>query len=206
MKIGIIGAGNIGLTAAKLLVQAGHEIALSNSRGPSSLADAIAELGPKAHADTVDNAAAFGEVVLLAVPFRAPEALPHADLVANKIVIDAMNPYSADFNIMDLSPSTSSEETAKRLPDARLVKAFNTIASQQLAKQGDGTKPETQRRAIFVAGDDPKAKAVVANLVRDMGFAPVDTGSLREGGQKQQPGAILYNKNLTAEEADQLLN
>lgn len=206
MKIGIIGAGMIGHTVAKLFVQAGHEVAISNSRGPESLRDAVAELGPNAHADTVDHAAAFGEVVLLAVPWRSPEALPHADLVANKIVIDAMNPYAADFTIMDLGASTSSEETARRLPDTRLVKAFNTIAFKDLATQGDLAKPEAERRAIFVAGDDAGAKAVVTELIRQIGFAPVDTGSLHEGGKNQQPGTALYNKPLTAAEAQKELN
>ena len=78
MKVGIIGAGNIGGTAARLLVHAGHEVAISNSRGPESLAGLVAELAPKAHAMTVDDAARFGDVVLLAVPWRTPEALPSA--------------------------------------------------------------------------------------------------------------------------------
>lgn len=205
MKIGIIGAGNIGHTAARLLVRAGHEVALSNSRGPKSLNEIIAELGPNAHAATVNEAAHFGEVILLAVPWRSPEALPHPDLVANKIVIDAMNPYSADYKLIDLGEHTSSEETAKRLPDARLVKAFNTIRADHLAKQSDVSKPENQRRAIFIAGDDSRAKAVVASLIRDMGFAPVDTGSLSEGGRQQDPNAPFYDKAMTAEEAHRVV-
>ncbi|MFD2571651.1 NADPH-dependent F420 reductase [Spirosoma soli] len=206
MKIGIIGAGNIGHTVAKLFVEAGHEVALSNSRGPESLKDIVAELGPTAHADTVDNAAAFGEVILLAVPWNSPEALPHSDLVANKIVIDAMNPYGPNGQVLDLGDSTSSEETAKRLPDARLVKAFNTIWFKHLAEQGDISKPEAQRRAIFVASDDAGAKAIVSDLIREIGFAPVYTGSLHEGGRKQQPDTPMYGKDLTAEEAQQALS
>lgn len=205
MKIGIIGAGHIGHTLAKLFVKAGHEVALSNSRGPASLKDIVAELGPNAHADTVDNAAAFGEVILLAVPWKSPEALPHADLVANKIVIDAMNPYGPNGQVIDLGHTTSSEETAKCLPDARIVKAFNTIQFKHLAEQGDTTKPEPQRRAIFIASDDASAKAVISNLIREIGFAPVDTGSLREGGRKQQPDSPLYGKEMTSEEAQQVL-
>ena len=108
MKIGIIGAGHIGHAAARLLVNAGHEVALSNSRGPKSLNDLVAELGPNARAATVNEAAHFGEVILLAVPWRSPEALPHPDLVANKIVIDAMNPYSADYKLIYLGERTSS--------------------------------------------------------------------------------------------------
>nr|WP_262923933.1 NAD(P)-binding domain-containing protein [Spirosoma liriopis] len=205
MKIGIIGAGNIGRTMARLFIAAGHEVALSNSRGPESLKEIIDELGPNARAETVDNAAAFGEVVLLAVPWRSPEALPHPDLVANKVVIDAMNPYSADSNVIDLGESTSSEETARRLPDTLLVKAFNTIWYKHLAEQGDPAKPEAERRAIFIASDDPSAKTVVSDLIRAIGFAPVDAGSLHDGGRKLQPDTPLYGKELTATQAQEAL-
>ena len=205
MKIGIIGAGNIGHTAARLFVEAGHEVALSNSRGPESLRDVVAGLGEKAHAATVDEAAQFGEIVLLAVPWSKPEALPGAQTVAGKIVIDAMNPYKPGGGFYDLGDSTSSEETAKRLPGARLVKAFNTIWYKHLAEQGDVSKPEDQRRAIFIAGDDADAKAIVSDLIRTIGFAPVDTGSLPEGGRKQQPDTDIYNKSLTGAEAREAL-
>jgi predicted dinucleotide-binding enzyme len=201
MKIGIIGAGNIGATVARLFVKAGHEIAISNSRGPDSLRNLVAELGPRAHAMTVDEAARFGDVVLLAVPWRSPEALPTPDAVAGKIVIDAMNPYKADFTFYDLGDSTSSEETAKRLPGARLVKAFNTIYYQHLASRGRTDLPVGQRHTIFVAGDDAQAKRTATQLIEEIGFAPVDTGSLRDGGRKQQPGSAIYNKPMTGLEA-----
>jgi hypothetical protein len=201
MKIGIIGAGNIGATAARLFVRAGHEVGISNSRGPDSLRGLVAELGPQAHAMTVNDAARFGDLVLLAVPWRSPEALPKPDLVAGKIVIDAMNPYLPDSTIQDLGDSTSSEESAKRLPGARLVKAFNTIYYQHLASRGRTDLPVDQRHAIFVAGDDEDAKQVVKRLIEEIGFAPVDTGSLRDGGRKQQPGSPIYNKPMTGSEA-----
>jgi predicted dinucleotide-binding enzyme len=205
MRIGIIGAGMIGATAARLFVKAGHEVAVSNSRGPDSLRDLIAELGPRARAATVDDAARFGEIVLLAVPWRTPEALPNPEVVRGKIVIDAMNPYSAGGGFADLGDSSSSEETAKRLPGARVVKAFNTIYYQHLATQGRADLPEDQRRAIFVAGDDKEAKANVSRLIRELGFAPVDTGTLREGGKRQQPNTPIYNKTITGSEATKLL-
>lgn len=205
MRIGIIGAGMIGATAARLFAKAGHEVAVSNSRGPDSLRDLITELGPRARATTVDDAARFGEVILLAVPWRAPEALPAPDLVRGKIVIDAMNPYAAGGGMADLGDSSSSEETAKRLPGARLVKAFNTIYYQHLATQGRSDLPESQRRAIFVAGDDADAKATVSRLIRELGFAPVDTGALREGGKRQEPNTPIYNKTITANEATRML-
>ncbi len=95
MKIGIVGSGNIGGTLARLFMQAGHEVALSNSRGPASLQAFVQELGPKAHAMTVEEAAKFGEVVVVAIPFRNVEGLPAPEWVKGKIVVDAMNPYAA---------------------------------------------------------------------------------------------------------------
>ena len=205
MKIGVIGAGNIGATAARLFIHAGHEIAISNSRGPDSLHELVILLGPRAHAMTVDDAAGFGDVILLAVPWRSPDALPKPEAVAGKIVIDAMNPYKPDFTFYDLGDSTSSEETAKRLPGARLVKAFNTIYYEHLASRGRADLPVGQRHAIFVAGDDADAKLAVMKLIEEIGFAPVDTGSLREGGRRQQPGSAIYNKPMTGQEAKEAL-
>jgi len=210
MNIGIIGAGKIGATAARLFAQAGYDVALSNSRGPASLAGTVEEINGqtganRARATTVDDAAAFGDVVLLAVPWRSPEALPAPERVAGKIVIDAMNPYAADYSIVDLGDSTSSEETAKRLPGARIVKAFNTIYWQHLAHQGRPDLPVPERRAILVASDDMEAKALVSRLIEEIGFAPVSTGSLREGGRRQQPGTAVYNQVLTGTEAERML-
>jgi predicted dinucleotide-binding enzyme len=205
MRIGIIGSGMIGGTAARLFVNAGHEVAIANSRGPDSLLDLIAELGARAHASSVNAAARFGDLVLLAVPWRVPEALPDPDSVDGKIVIDAMNPYNGTGSIIDLGDSTSSEETARRLPGARIVKAFNTIYYQHLATQGHPEWPLDERRAIFVAGDDAEAKRVVSELIEQLGFAAVDTGSLRDGGRRQQPGQPIYNRVLTSRDAKRML-
>lgn len=204
MKIGFIGAGMIGGTLAHLLAPLGHEVTVSNSRGPSSLQGMVAELGPRAQAMTVEEAARWADVVVLAVPWRTPEALPPADAVAGKVVIDAMNPYRAWGGTYDLGDSSSSEETRKRLPGARLVKAFNTIYFRHLACEGNVGLPEDARRAIFVAGDDAEAKAVVAGLIRELGFAAVDAGTLRDGA-RLEPGSKLYNQQLTGAEARQRL-
>ena len=201
MRIGIVGAGMIGGTAARLFVRAGHEVAVSNSRGPETLRGLVNELGPRAHAATVEEAARFGDVVLLAIPWRTPEALPPAEAVQGRIVIDAMNPYREGGGLHDLGDSTSSEETQKRLPGARLVKAFNTIWYEHLATRGRTDLPLDERHAVFVAGDDAEAKAVVSRLIEEVGFAPVDTGGLREGGRRQQPGTALYNRILTGAQA-----
>ncbi len=204
MKIGIIGAGMIGGTLAHLLVPLGHDVAVSNSRGPASLQGMVAELGPRARAMTVDEAAEWAELVVLAVPWRTPEALPPASTVAGKIVIDAMNPYRAWGGTYDLGDSSSSEETRTRLPGARLVKAFNTIYFRHLATEGNASLPEDERRAIFLAGDDAEAKSVVAGLIRALGFAAVDAGTLRDG-VKLEPGSDVYNQPLTGAEGRQRL-
>lgn len=204
-KIGIIGAGMIGGTTARLFAEAGHEVAVSNSRGPDTLAGLVNDLGPRARAMTPAAAARWADIILLAVPWRTPEALPPADAVAGKIVIDAMNPYTKDGGLADLGASSSSEETRKRLPGARLVKAFNTIWFKHLAGRGRKDPALDERHAIFVAGDDQDAKHTVMALIEEIGFAPVDTGSLADGGRRQQPGTTLYNKVLTRRDAQALL-
>jgi 8-hydroxy-5-deazaflavin:NADPH oxidoreductase len=205
MKIGILGAGNIGAAAARLFVEAGHEVALSNSRGPESLKDLVRELGTGARAMTIEDAARFGDVVLLAVPWRTPEALPHPELLRGKIVIDAMNPYRPDGGFYDLAESTSSEEVLKRLPGVRMVKAFNTIYYVHLAERGRKDLPLEERHAIYLAGDDEAAKDVVAGLIEEIGFVPIDTGSLREGGRMQEPESPIYNQTYNGREARDFL-
>ena len=203
MKIGVIGSGNIGATLARHFARAGHQVGLSNSRGPASLAGLVESIGPNARATTAEEAAKFGEVVVLAVPWRKPEAWPAPEWVAGKIVIDAMNPYSAEGEVMDLGDRTSSEDVARRLPGARLVKAFNTMYYYTLATEARA--PGKERLVLFVAGDDAEAKAVVSKLIDEIGFAPIDTGALREGGRKQQPGSPIYNKSMTAAQAREAL-
>ena len=196
MRVGIIGSGNIGGTLAKLLVDAEHEVALSHASGPESLLGEVAALGPRARAVAVVKAAEFGEVVILAIPWRSRDELP-ADRLRGKIAVDAMNPFKPDFSLYDLGDSTSSEEVAKALPGARLVKAFNTLPAKELATRGARDTPIDERIALLVAGDDQDAKAMVAHLVQDIGFAPIDTGSLRDGGRLQQAGGPLYGRLIT---------
>ena len=203
MKIGVVGAGHIGGTAAKLFARAGHSVAVSNSRGPASLASLVASIGTNAKAMAPEDAVTFGDAVLLAVPYRKMEQLPAPGLFAGKIVIDAMNPYSAVGRVMDLGESTSSEEVAKRLPGARVVKAFNTMGWNTLAS---GSRPAYEGRlVVFIAGDDAAAKSSVAKLIDDIGFASVDTGSLRDGGRRQQPGSPIYGRPMTVREAKNIL-
>ena len=205
MKIAILGSGRIGAVAARLFVAAGHEIAIANSRGPESLCDLVGELGPKAHAMTITDAARFGDVVLLAVPWHMEEALPPAEVLRGKVVMDAMNPYNPAGGFFDLVGSTSSEIVLGRMPGARLVKAFNTIYYEHLATRGRRNVPLEDRHAIYIAGDDAEAKEIVAGLIREIGFAPVDTGSLREGGRLQEPDSAIYNETYTAREAAKII-
>ena len=205
MKIGIIGAGKIGATIANLFIKAGHPVAISNSRGPGSLKDLVGSLGDNAIALSVNEAAAFGEIVLLAVPWRNTQALPDPALLENKIVIDAMNHYNDDGSVIDIGNSTSSEETAKRLPGAIVIKAFNTIYFKHLNEGSHPELPLKERRAIFIAGDSVEAKAKVSRLIEEIGFAAVDTGGLRNGGQLQQPESIFYNKEIKCADAHAML-
>ena len=207
MKIGIIGAGNIGSAVAELFTQADHEVVISNSRGPQTLDDLVEKLGDNASAGTVDEARDFGDVVVVTIPLKAITALP-ANGWENKVVIDTNNYYpDRDGKIADLDSgaTTSSELLENQLPGARIVKGFNTIWSEHLKTQGDKDLPLDERRAIFIAGDDSGAKETVAKLIEDIGYAAIDTGFLAEGGKSQQPGSPVYNKELTAAEAAKVL-
>ncbi len=207
MKIGIIGAGYIGSNAARLFVKAGHEVAVANSRGPETLTDLIEELGERARAATVEEAARFGDIVFISIPLGRYRE-PPAEAFDGKIVVDSNNYYperDGSFAELDLGETTSSELLAGHLRGARLVKGFNTIWFEHLRSQGNVDLPLEERRVIFIAGDDPGAKAAVAGLIEEIGFAAVDTGLLREGGARQQPGTAVYNKTLNSREAAEIL-
>jgi predicted dinucleotide-binding enzyme len=192
MRIGIIGAGNIGGTLARRWAEVGHEVVVANSRGPESLAGLVAEIGPRATAATPAGAAEAGEVVVVAVPFARYADLPAAELAA-KVVVDATNAWGGP-----PLPASSSEVVAAALPGAVVVKAFNTIHYVQLG--ADGTPAGTPgRRAIPIAGDDAAAKATVAGLIDQIGFDSYDVGSLA-AGRRIEPGTPLFNVALTRDE------
>lgn len=206
MKIGIIGAGNIGANATKLFVEAGHEVAIANSRGPETLADLVAKLGNKAHAATIEDAANFGEIIFISIPFGKYKSLP-PDIFQDRIVIDSNNYYpnrDGNYIVLDEGKTTSSELLAAHLQGAKIVKGFNTIWFEHLKTQGNTSLPIEERRAIFIAGDDAEAKKAVAKLIEEIGFAAIDTGSLSDSAT-QQPEAAIYNRNLTAKEAQAIL-
>ena len=156
MKIGIIGSGNIGGTVARLFVKSGHQIAISNSKGPQSLESLISSIGVDATAMIVKDTVAYGDIVFLAIPWRKREELRSlpSGLLKNKIIIDATNPYSESFDLIDLGHRTSSEEVAKELPGAHIVKAFNTLYFETLGNKGLPSGMEEDRLVLFVAGDD----------------------------------------------------
>lgn len=197
MRIGIIGAGNIGATAARLFAGAGHEVVISNSRGPDTIRELASGIG--ARATTIEEAARFGEVVLEAIPFGRYTELP-ADALSGKILITASNYYPGRDGHVELSGRAQSELVAGHLPGTRVVKAFNTIYFGRLAENGLPGSPIEERETIFVAGDDGDAVAVVSRLIEEIGFAPVFTGTLAESA-RQEPGSALYNVAMTPDEA-----
>ncbi len=195
-----IGAGNIGFNVAKAAVQAGYDVVLSNSRGPETLADKVAELGERARAATVEEAAAAGDMVLVAVPLHAIDQVP-GDALVGKIVIDANNYYpqrDERIQALDTNALTTSELVQAHLKAARIVKAFNHIYAAQIPTDGQPAGSDG-RRALAVAGDDAEAKARVVEFLDTLGFDAVDLGPLSESWriERDTPG---YGPRMTAAE------
>ena len=198
--IGLIGAGHIGSQLARLAVKGGHQVVVSNSRGPESLAPLVAELGPRARAGTAIDAATAGDIVVVTIPLKNIRSVP-VEPLAGKTVIDTNNYYpQRDGHIRELDEerTTTAELLQAHLPKSRVVKAFNHIQAAALTTDGQpaGTP---NRRALVIAGDDPEAKAVVSRLIDQFGFDVVDAGPLKEGWriQRDTPG---YGPRRTAEE------
>ena len=203
--VGLLGAGRMGETLARLLAGAGHDVRLANSRGPATLAALVADIGPRAAAVAAHDVAAGAGVVILATRWEqvpaAAGAVPSWDGV---VVVDTTNPRfgPGPDDVYDTGALTSSEVVAGIVPGARLVKAFNHQPIPSLAAEL-GPSP-TDRNALFLAGDDPEAKAVVAGLMRDIGGVPIDTGDLRGGGRLQASGGgplAGHGRLLTVAEA-----
>jgi hypothetical protein len=193
--IGIIGAGNIGQAFARLLSRNGLSATIANSRGPASLADIIARLGPGISAGTREEAAR-ADIVLVAVNWsKLPAALAGLPAWNGRVVIDANNSIEAPlFKPAELNGRTSSEIVAGLVPGARLVKAFNHLGAKLLEADpaSDGGK-----RVLFQSGDDAAAKAEVAALIETLGFFPLDLGALSVGARLTQfPGGPLPLQNL----------
>ena len=180
MKIGIIGAGFVGRAVGKLAVKAGHEVMLSNSRGPQTLFSTGFDVG--ARVGTVDDAIAFGDVIVVAIPLSAYASLP-AQPLAGKIVLDANNYYferDGHIDALDRHETTTSQLLATHLPSSRIVKAFNAVRMVDL--EADGRPAGAAgRKALPLAGDDAEGKAIAARLYDAFGFDAVDVGPLAEG-------------------------
>ena len=188
--IGLIGSGNIGSTVARLAVDAGLDVVLSNSRGPETLTDLVDELGPHARAATAAEAAAAGDIVVVTVPLMAYQQVP-VEPLHGKIVIDTNNYYpQRDGQIAELDDesTTVSELLQAHLPESHVVKAFNNIYFGLLGTlQRPAGDPE--RSVLAIAGDDAEAKKQVSGLLDDLGYDAYDVGPLSEGWRYQRDTA-----------------
>lgn len=199
--IGLIGAGNIGSQVARLAISSGYDVVISNSRGPETLADLVADLGPKATAATSAEAAAAADVAVVTVPLEAYRDVP-VEPLAGKVVIDTNNYYPGrDGQIAELDDetTTSSELLQGHLPTSKVVKGFNHIQAAELTTDGrpSGTPG---RRALAIAGDDAAAKVTVVDLLDEFGFDSVDLGPLADSW-RIQPDTPGYGLR---QDADQL--
>ena len=190
MKIGIIGAGNIGGTLGRAWAAKGHEVVFGvrDPRGPK-VQELVKATGGKARAASPAEAAAHGEVVLLATPWAAAQAaLRGAGDLTGKILVDATNPLRPDLSGLTLGHTTSAaEEVARWAPGAKVVKAFNTIGAQHMANPRFGT----QSASMLICGDDAAAKKAVLALAEVLGFDPVDAGPLTQA-RLLEPLAMLW--------------
>lgn len=206
LKIGVVGSGRLGGSVGALWVKAGHPVMFS-SRHPEELKEMVGKLGALARAGSVQQAIAFGDVVLIAVPYAALPKIgdEHRDALKGKVVLDACNAVaSRDGPELrnEVDQNGIGVTSQKYLPGARVVRAFNTLSSAILAREANRTEP---RLAIPIAGDDREAVDVAAKLVRDAGFEPVVVGKLKDASRFQQ-GAPGYGQNVTAAELRRTLS
>jgi len=190
--IGFIGSGMIGGTVARLSVAAGYDVVMSNSRGPETLRELVAELGPLASAATSGQAAEAGDLVVVAVPVKAIASVPAAPL-AGKPVLDTGNYYpqrDGQIEVLDNGALTSSGLLQRHLPGAHVVKVFNNIYFRHLASLARPAGA-ADRSALPIAGDDTAAKAAVTAYLDAIGYDTVDDGSLADSW-RQEPGTPVY--------------
>ena len=200
MRIGIIGAGNIGGALTRRLTALGHEVSVANSRGPQSLSALAAETGAKAV--TVREAARAGEVVVVTIPMKNIPSLPKdlfAGVPGDVAVIDTGNyyPQQRDGRIAGIEDGLTESRWVAQQLGRPVIKTFNNIYAKHLQDHGK-PKGTPGRIALPVAGDDAAAKAKVMALVDELGFDPVDTGGLDESW-RQQPGTPVYAQDYDAE-------
>ena len=205
MKIGVIGAGHIGGNCARQALKGGHEVMLSFARDPSKLEQLASELGERASSGAVADAVAFGDVVIVSVPWGAiPEALAQAGDLSGKVVIDTTNQFGPGPN--PEPGQTAASFNARRMSGARYVKSFNTLTSrfQEQVAGRDGA----ERTVQWMCGDDPQAKQLVAELIKDMGYVPVDLGGTETCATMEaprRPGAV-YGEEYRAADAQAVVD
>ena len=198
MRIGIIGAGNIGGNLTRKLAALGHEVVVANSRGPQTLEDLAEETGATVALAAV--AAEGAELVIVTIPEKAIPALPTGILdgaAPGAVIVDTGNYYPLrDGRIAEIEDGMTESRWVSNHLGRPVVKAFNGIRAQHLL---EGGKPPGSpgRIALPVAGDEPEAKAVVMRLVDELGFDPVDGGGIDESW-RQQPGSPVYGTDLDA--------
>lgn len=201
MRIGIIGAGKIGSTVAKLWVDAGHEVKLA-SRHPNELQGLVDALGGRASAGSPEEAAQFGDVVMITVPLKAIPELSRevGPLVKGKVVLDTGNAYvQRDGDIAreaSAYPGGSAAWAAAKFPGARWVKAFNSVNYRTLESEAHRGGDQV---GIPLASDDGEALRIAAQLVRDAGFDPVIAGALARG-TAFEPDTRPYNTGMSGSE------
>ncbi|CAN5413920.1 NAD(P)-binding domain-containing protein [soil metagenome] len=200
--IGFIGSGNIGSQVARVAIADGYEVVLSNSRGPETLAELVAELGEHARAATPVQAAEAGDFVVVSIPLTAIDAVP-VEPLAGKLVIDTNNYYpqrDGQIPALDTQQTTSSGLLQHYLPTSHVVKAFNAIGFSDITTTGtpSGTPG---RRALAIAGDDQESNTLVASFLDRIGFDTVDLGPLDESW-RIEPGTPGYGADLTQAELE----
>lgn len=192
--IGIIGAGNIGNHVARAGITAGYDVVISNSRGPETLTDLVAELGPKARAATAEDAAAAADFAVVAVPLKNYEQVPVAPL-AGKIVIDANNYYferDGQIPTLDKGLDTTSGMLQRHLPDSKVAKGFNHIIAAEITTDGQPAD-SPDRRALATSSDFEEAAELVQGLYDELGFDTVNVGPLAESWrvERDQPAYVV---------------
>ncbi|WP_338358620.1 NADPH-dependent F420 reductase [Yeosuana marina] len=208
MKIGIIGSGNIGGNLGKHWAKAGHSVMFS-SRHPEELKNLVEESGKNAEALSVkDTFEANADVYLLAVPFKAIDKISelYAGEYANKVIIDATNPYPGRDGEMALKVRSAnhnaSEYTAMKFATAKTAKAFNTIHAEHLQ---DRAFRNVDKLAIPYAAQDKESKAVVEQLIKDIGFDSLYIGNLSDS-RIMDPDQVIYGKSLLRKELKELVD
>jgi len=200
MKIGMIGAGSVALAIARYALASGHEVLLSNSRGPETLADVVNSLPSGVSAATIAEAGA-ADLTILATPWLAVEAaLSAVTDWSGRVLIDATNPFvqtTPKLVLAELGEQGASEIIANLAPGARVVKAFNSVYMSNFVA---GATRDAARRVLFVSGDDKQAKSTVTELISSFGFIAVDLGSLASGGRLQQAGGPLAGHDFLISE------